>query len=411
MSHTPIFSAQAPQDTTRQPRPSSVPLRIFAVCLTSVVTAVQYTNYSPLIPAIRGDLHISSGQVGLFSTLLFLGLAVMYIPAGILIDRYGARPVLIGGSVLLAVGGISLPLFPNITWLLACRFIAGCGTGAVFVAGASVAAGLGKHASLGQGLYGGAVQIGSGLGLLVTPVLAAWFGWRGAFLSWGLLGLAAIGVWLLVNEGEEVPRAARSDLRAGLRSPSVWTLGLSHMGTFGLGNAMAAWLAIFLAHEYSLSLALAATLSSLALLSGMFFRPLGGIMLARRIVRPIPLLRMGTSMCCAGVGVLAIPLRFPPLTVLGMALIAIGATIPYTPVFNEAAHLRSVGKGIAQGLLSVFSTPSVLLGPPLIGFLFDRTGSFSYAFGAMLLFGAAAITASFLAGPAVKRETTHPDDV
>ncbi len=106
-----------------------------------------------------------------------------------------------------------------------------------------------------------------------------------------------------------------------------------------------------------------------------------------------------------GVALLAVPLRFPPLAAVGMAMIAIGATIPYTSVFNEAARLRSVGRGVAQGLVSVISSPTVILGPPLIGLLLEHTGNFTFAFGSILIFGSIAVTASFLAGPAVKRET------
>jgi nitrate/nitrite transporter NarK len=208
-----------------------------------------------------------------------------------------------------------------------------------------------------------------------------------------------------VNDGQEVHTPTRVDVKAGLRSPSVWTLGLSHMGTFGIGNATAAWIAVYLAHQYGLSLGLAAALGSFALLTGMFFRPLGGILIGRGIIGAIPLLRLGTIMGFIGVAFLALPLHIPFLVVTGMALIAIGATIPYTSVFNEAARLRDVGKGVAQGLVSVISVPTVILGPPLIGFLFGYTGNFSLAFGSMLLFSAVSVTSSFLAGPAVGRET------
>ncbi len=397
--------AQAPSVPAKRRTPSSIPLRIGALCLTSAVTAVNYTNYGPLIPVLRSDLHISNGQAGLMSTLLFLGLAVMYIPAGALADRYGQRPVLIGSSILLAGGGVLLPLFPNFAWILLCRIIAGIGAGGAFVAGAGVAASMGKHSALAQGLYGGSVQIGSGLGLLFTPILYGWFGWRGAFLFWGLLAVSVVLVWLVVNDGQERHIPTKVDIKAGVRSPAVWTLGLSHMGTFGLGNAVAAWIAVYLVHEYGLSLGLAATLGSLALLTGMFFRPLGGILIGRGIIGAIPLLRMGTIMGFVGVMLLALPLRIPLLVVLGMALIAVGATIPYTSVFNEAARLRDVGKGVAQGLVSIISVPTVILGPPLIGFLFGYTGNFSLAFGSILLFSAVAVTSSFLAGPAVGRET------
>jgi len=401
-----IFSAGTRQEQAQHRLPGSIAPLIFAACLTSTVTAVHYTNYGPLIPIMQSDLHINSAQAGLMSTLLFLGLAVAYLPAGALADRYGQRPVLIGSSTLIVLGSVLLPLIPNITWILLCRFITGIGAGGAFVAGAGVAAGMGKHAPLAQGLYGGSVQIGSGLGLLVTPLLYGWLGWRGAFLFWGLLGISAIIAWLLVTGGQEAHTPTKVDIKAGLRSPSVWTLGLSHLGTFGLGNAIAAWYAVYLVHQYGLTLGLAATLGSIALLSGMFFRPLGGILLARKIIGAIPLLRVGTIMGFAGVALLAIPLRFPPLAAAGMGLIAIGATIPYTSVFNEAAHLRGVGRGIAQGLVSIISSPTVLLGPPIIGFLFEHTGNFIFAFGSILIFSIIAITASFLAGPAVKRETT-----
>lgn len=400
----PVLADRPAEQTPKGLPLRSIPLRISAICLTSVLVAVHYTNYGPLIPILLRDLHINSGQAGLLSTFLFLGLAVMYIPAGMLTDRFGQRPVLIGSSSLLVIGAVLLPLAPNLPVVLLCRFMVGLGSGAAFVAGASIAAGLGKHSALGQGLYGGSVQIGSGLGLLVTPILFNYFGWRGAFLVWGLLGILSIIAWLLVSDGYEAHRAQKVDVKAGLRSPAVWTLGLSHMGTFGLGNAIAAWIAVYLAFNYGLPLALAATLGSFALLTGMFFRPLGGILIGRKLIGAIPLLRIGTILAWVGVALLAIPLHFVPFAIVGMACIAIGTTIPYTSVFNEAAHLRGVGKGVAQGFASVISTPTVLLGPPLIGYLFENTHSFTLAFGAILLFDLIAITSSFLAGPAVKRE-------
>jgi len=396
------------QENLSNKQPGSVPLRIFAACLTSIVVSVHYTNYSPLITTIRAELHINSGQAGLLSTLLFLGLALTYIPAGVLADRFGTKPVLLWFSGLIVVGGVLLPLFPALLWVLFCRLLVGFGSGGAFVAGAGIAAGLGKHASLGQGLYGGATQAGQALGLLVTPLLLPYFGWRGCFLFWGLFSASSVIIWLFVSDGQEAHKNAKIDVKAAVRSPSVWTLGLSHLGTFGLGAAISAWLTIYLIDQYHLSLPLAAALGSFALLTGMFFRPLGGILIGRGIVGAIPLLRMGTIMGAIGVAVLMIPLSIPILAVLGISLIAVGATIPYTSVFNSAANLRSVKRGVAQGFVSMISSPTAIIGPPVIGYILDHTKSFTYAFSVILLFSAVAITASFLAGPAVKREAIAP---
>jgi cyanate permease len=104
------------------------------------------------------------------------------------------------------------------------------------------------------------------------------------------------------------------------------------------------------------------------------------------------------------VAVLALPLHLPLLAVFGMTAIAIGSTLPYTSVFDSAAQLRTVSKGVAQGLLSVVACQTLLWGPPLIGFLYQMTGNFSLPFGSILFFSAIAINASILAGPAFQHE-------
>ncbi|MBA2393715.1 MAG: MFS transporter [Ktedonobacteraceae bacterium] len=402
--HSSLPLTSLPAHHVRHRQPSSIPLRIFATCFTAIMVAVHYTNYSPLITIIRSELHANGSQVGLFSTLLFLGLASAYIPAGILGDRLGARPVLIASCALMGISAILLPLFPNLTWMLVCRIFVGLGSGGAFITGAGIASRLGKHASLGQGLYGGATQAGSGLGLLVTPHLLSWIGWRGSFLFWGILSATAVIIWLFINDGQEIHTPVPINLKKAVHSRAVWTLGLSHLGTFGLGNAIAAWITVYLVMQYKLPLTLAATFGSIVILAGMIFRPLGGILLGRNVIGAIPLLRIGTIMGAVGVALLAIPLRFIPFAIIGLTLVAIGSTIPYTSVFNAAANLRSVGKGVAQALVSDISSPTVIIGPPLIGFLVDRTGNFLLAFGSILLFSCVAITASFLAGPALKRE-------
>lgn len=389
-------------------RSASISLRIVGACLVAMTTAVHYTDYGPLIPVMLKDLHIAASQAGLMSTLLFIGLAVTYLPGGILVDRYGQRPVLLGSLLLMTLSGVLLPLWPNIYWILACRAFIGFGVGAAFIAGAGVAAGVEKHAALAQGMYGGSVQIGSGLGLLATPLLAAHLSWQGAFLFWGLTGLLALLAWLFVRDGWVAPREKKIDVVAGLRSPAVWSLGLSHMGTFGVGNTIAAWISVYLVHQYGISLGLAATFGACGLISGALIRPLGGFLIGRGIIGAIPLLRVGITLAALGVALLALPLRLPVLAVLGMTSIAIGATLPYTSVFDSAAQLRTVSKGVAQGLLSVIACPTLLWGPPLIGFLYQLTGNFSLPFGSVLFFSAIALNASILAGPAFKHERRLP---
>ncbi len=52
---TPVNPADTSAGTSQMHKAGGIPLRIFAICLTSVVVAVHYTNYGPLIPTLIND--------------------------------------------------------------------------------------------------------------------------------------------------------------------------------------------------------------------------------------------------------------------------------------------------------------------------------------------------------------------
>lgn len=379
-----------------------------AICLAPVAICVNITNYGPLIPLLQNELHVNSGQIGLFSTLFFLGIALTNIPGGILADRFGSRATMLGSLVLVSAGSLSFPFLPNFAWMVICRSMVGLGSGAALVAGSHATAGLGKHEALGQGLNGGVAQLGAGLGLLVTPQLLGPLGWRGALFASGLLSVVAFLAWLLVPRDKvaHVGEAhQKANPAAGLRSSAIWALGLSNMGTFGLSNAVAAWLAVYFITRYGLPLALAAGLGSLGLFAGIIFRPLGGLLLARS-QRPILLIRVGTIMAFVGVGVLALPITSLPLAFVGLLLLSLGTTLPYAAIFSTAAAVgrgSSIGSGVAQGLSAVLASPAAIVGPPVIGLLLAQTNSFTFAFGAITLtFPAVAVLASWRLSAALK---------
>src|SRR6266849_2196030 len=388
-------------------------VRLSTLALTAVAISANFTNYGPLIPLLQRELHITSGATGLLSTLLYVGIGLSYLPGGWLADRYGPRRVLFGALLLVEIGGCLLPLIPNLVWMVLCRFVIGLGAGAAIVAG-SQAARQGKYAAFGLGLFGGAMQVGAGLGLFAIPMLLDLFGWRGTFTAWGVLGLGASVLCLLALSGEPRQPAASTSRRiaAAFRSPSRWTIGLVHLGTLGLGQAIAPWLAVYFAISYGLPLAQAAMLGAVGLLAGMIFRPLGGMLLSRKVFTHSALMRTGTVLACAGVGMLALPLHAPLVTGWGLALFACGTTFPYAAVFDEAGQIgteSALGPGTAQGVVSVMSAPASAFGPPLIGALLGYQGNFAFSFGVMALVGVVALIAALFVGPTVARTRAAAD--
>ena len=154
-------------------------LRLLTVALAAVAISAHFTDYGPLIPLLQRELHLTSGATGLLSTLLYVGIGLSYLPGGWLADRFGSRRVLLWSLLLVGACGCLLPMIPDLAWIVLCRFMIGLGAGAAIVA-SSLVARQGRYAALGLGLFGGAMQVGAGLGLLVTPTLFGLVGPRDA---------------------------------------------------------------------------------------------------------------------------------------------------------------------------------------------------------------------------------------
>lgn len=82
----------------------------------------------PLIPDIIYNFNLSDlAMAGFIPTSFFLAYAIMSIPAGILIDRYGEKPVLFCGFLMPFIGTILFACIPVYPILLASSFIIGLG--------------------------------------------------------------------------------------------------------------------------------------------------------------------------------------------------------------------------------------------------------------------------------------------
>lgn len=82
----------------------------------------------PLIPDIIHNFNLSDlAMAGFIPTSFFLAYAIMSIPAGILIDRYGEKPVLFCGFLMPFIGTILFACIPAYPILLASSFIIGLG--------------------------------------------------------------------------------------------------------------------------------------------------------------------------------------------------------------------------------------------------------------------------------------------
>lgn len=85
------------------------------------------SNLSIAAPLLKDELHLSASQLGLLLSSFFWGYTLCQIPAGWIVDRYGANWVLAGGFFVWSCATFVTGLLHGFAALLVIRLILGIG--------------------------------------------------------------------------------------------------------------------------------------------------------------------------------------------------------------------------------------------------------------------------------------------
>ncbi|WP_051228971.1 MFS transporter [Paludibacterium yongneupense] len=196
---------QPPADGTEgRPAPAAVKLKAGSAAYRATARAMFAGGFStfallyctqPLMPLFSRDFNLSpaaaSGAVSTATT----GLALSLIPASLLADKIGRKPVMNGALSLAALLMVAASFATSFQQFLVLRTLFGivlAGLPAVAMAYLSEEI---DPLSLGRsmGLYIAGNALGGMCGRFLSALIADGFGWRPAILTLGLLGAA--GAW------------------------------------------------------------------------------------------------------------------------------------------------------------------------------------------------------------------------
>ena len=149
----------------------------------------------PVFTLYAGELEGSTMTLaGIAMGIYGLTQAVFQIPLGMLSDRIGRKPVIIGGLLVFAAGSVLAALADSIYGVIAGRALQGAG--AIASAIMALAADLTReeHRVKVMALIGISIGVSFAVAMVAGPLLHGWFGVPGIFWTTALLALAGIAI-------------------------------------------------------------------------------------------------------------------------------------------------------------------------------------------------------------------------
>jgi MFS family permease len=340
-----------------------------AACVIGFAAGWVLTNVGAIASEISSSYGVSLATVGLFTTALFISHMAMQVPGGKASDRFGARQVgLVGAGIMIAGSAMALPA-PDLMLGLVARFVTGIGTGLAFIAGAAYVRSTGGSA-VAQGLFGGVSISAGGVALAVVPLFEPGLSWRAPYVTGLVISVVALVALMAAPVDSEHLTRARTRATGVLTDRRLRRLAVLFSASFGLSVVLGNWVVELLERNADVSNTTAGAIGGLALLLGVFSRPLGGWLLARHpeSIR----LMVGISLAAGGAGTAALMLAEPLwLAALGGVLVGLGGGISFSPAFTGAATVRPDAPASAVGFVNGTAAMTILVGTPLLGLTFS----------------------------------------
>jgi MFS transporter, FSR family, fosmidomycin resistance protein len=265
------------------------------VCAAHFVSHYYMIMLAPLFAFIRADYGVSYTDLALALTAFNVVSAALQTPVGFLVDRIGARVVLIAGVALGAAAFAVAGLVHSFAVFVAMYAVAGLANTAYHPADYALLSAHSTPARIGQifSFHTFSGILGSAVAPATLLAMQSQFGWRGAFIGSALLGLAVLIIlappWPAPADGLADKRPAPGKAGAAPSNDAGWRLLFSppillNLGFFVLISVMGGlntFLVVALGALYGTSDTLANVALTALLLMNALGVLIGGVLASR----------------------------------------------------------------------------------------------------------------------------------
>jgi len=388
----------------------------FLLSLGVLVNFFDRVNLSVSQDALHVSFGLSMVAFGFLSSAYSWTYALMQIPAGVLLDRFGVRRVGCISTLLWSAASFGAAISTGLGGLFGARFLLGIGESPTFPANAKA---LGywfpqAERSLATAITDSAAKFSTAIGVPFLGLLLLRFGWRWSFAVTGLIsflyfvlfywtyfnpredrGLSQEEFQFMTRGGVQEEAASRADNAAVrgatlgylLRQPKVYGLGLgwgAYNYTFYL---LLTWLPSYLAFAHHVDLMHSVMYTSVPWLFATFTDlVVGGWLVDDLIRRGFDASRVRQTVLVVGtgfgLGILGAAHAQSPLTALFWVSISLGGLAAAAPVAWTVPSLIAPRESVGRlgGIVNFCGQLAAISAPIITGYAASITHAFSSAF-------------------------------
>jgi DHA1 family bicyclomycin/chloramphenicol resistance-like MFS transporter len=220
---------------SRSPPPAGLLLLITILYSNGILAA---TMYLPSLPTIGEQLSAPADILPITLTAYFITFAGGQLLFGPLSDRYGRRPLLLGGLAMMVAGSAACALVDSLQGLLWSRAAQGLGAASAMVIGRAIINDVYERmqAARATSVISAAMAIAPIVSPLLGGLIEQYIGWRANFWISGGITLAVMLVLTRRMPETYTPGLSSGPLLAGILRAYGFLLGSRIFLTFGLLN-------------------------------------------------------------------------------------------------------------------------------------------------------------------------------
>jgi MFS family permease len=351
------------------------------VAIAYAIAFLQRVSPQSVSLSFMHDFSTDAAGVAMLASSYFWGYTLMQIPAGVLVDRYGVKRVVLTSMAASALGSAAFALAPNLLNVFVARLIIACGDALVFTALLKLVAQ--NFSDERFGFMSGISQVSGYLGGVVatTPLAAAvsGFGWRACFIFIACIGVANFALASMTLRPAAASQNARTLSSVLLASWQAlgqianWGCAMSFASHFAVVTTLSGvWGIPMVAHTFNISPSAAGA----PLFAFMVGNAAGSIFLGHMADRAAAALDAALIRICL-LRMLLIAMLLPPIahtlgflyvgivfTILGLVA---GGTVPLVLKCTKrlyTSELIGVGASVNTTTAGIFAGVS----QPVIGF-------------------------------------------